>query len=387
MTCPHCHESARFVDYRPKTVQSLVGTFPLDRAYYHCRSCGAGAVPWDETLGLSRRALTPGAKELVCLAGAVDSFGEAAEVVLKKLAALHVSESTVERTSEAAGHDIGRRVAAGETFGAATPWSWHRDAQGVTCGYVSLDLTGLGMQGPEGAKAEGRMAAVAMVYNPTPEDRTRWANPATTRTPEFQARYVAGLDGQASLGEPLRKQAAQVGMDRAGRWIALSDAGAGVEDWLRVNFGRVDAVILDFYHASEHLGDLARALYPGDESARKEWLDPLCHRLKHEGGGVVLEALRSLPPDGRESVRKVRAEVEGYFENHAHRMDYPTYRSKGWAIGSGPIESACKTVIGKRMKNGGMRWGEDGADEMCHLRALFASGEQQWDAYWHPGRN
>ena len=45
MSCPHCHESARFVDYRPKTVQSLVGTFPLDRAYYHCRSCGTGHGP------------------------------------------------------------------------------------------------------------------------------------------------------------------------------------------------------------------------------------------------------------------------------------------------------------------------------------------------------
>ena len=67
--------------------------------------------------------------------------------------------------------------------------------------------------------------------------------------------------------------------------------------------------------------------------------------------------------------------------------DYPTYRAKGWAIGSGPIESACKTVIGKRMKNGGMRWSEDGGDEMCHLRALFASDENQWDAYWHPQPN
>ena len=102
---------------------------------------------------------------------------------------------------------------------------------------------------------------------------------------------------------------------------------------------------------------------------------------------MVLEELRSLPLDGREAVRKVHGEVVGYFENHVHRMDYPTYRAKGWAIGSGPIESACKTVIGKRMKNGGMRWGEDGADEMCHLRALFSSGEKQWDAYWHPSRN
>jgi hypothetical protein len=386
MTCPHCHESARFVDYRPKTVQSMVGTFPLARAYYHCRSCGAGTVPWDEILGLSRQALTPGAQELVCLAGAVDSFGEAAKVVLKKLAALHVSESTVERTSEAVGGDIGQRVAAGETFGASTPWPWHKDAEGKTCAYVSLDLTGLGMQGPDGAAAEGRMAAVGMVYNPVPEDPAQWAQPKG-RTPKFQARYVAGLEGQAALGEPLRRQAAQVGMDRAERWIALSDAGAGVEDWLRVNFGRADVVILDFYHVTEHLGDLGRALYPGDESTRKEWLDPWCHRLKHEGGQVVLEALRSLAPDGRESVRKVHGEVVGYFENHVHRMDYPTYRAKGWAIGSGPIESACKTVIGKRMKNGGMRWGEDGADEMCHLRALFASGEQQWDAYWYPTRN
>jgi hypothetical protein len=386
MSCPRCQESARFVGYRPKTVQSLVGSFPLDRAYYHCRSCGTGTVPRDETLGLPRQALTPGAREVVCIAGAVDSFGESADVVLKKLAGLRVSESTVERTSEAVGHDVGQRLAAGETFGAGALWPWHKDAEGKTCAYVSLDLTGLGMQGPGGAAAEGRMAAVGMIYNPVPEDPTRWSRPRVT-APRFQARYVAGLEGQASLAEPMRKQAAQVGMDQAQRWIALSDAGAGVEDLLRVNFGRVEAVILDFCHVSEHLGDLARVLYPGDESTRKEWLEPWCRRLKHEGGQVVLEALRSVPADGRESVRKVHGEVVGYFENHVHRMDYPTYQAKGWAIGSGPIESACKTVIGKRMKNGGMRWGEDGADGMCHLRALFASGEEQWDAYWHPSRN
>jgi len=364
-----------------------VGTFALERAYYHCRDCGKGTISWDQTLGLTRGALTPGARQAVAIAGAVDSFGEAADVVLKKLSGLRVSESTAERTCEAVGGEIGRRLGAGETFGAGRSWSWHKDAQGKTCGYVSLDLTGLGMQGPEGAAAEGRMAAVAMVYNPVPEDRSRWADPAATRTPQFQARYVAGLEGQAALGEPLRKQAAQVGMDHAERWIALSDAGAGVEDWLRVNFGRVDAVILDFYHAAEHLGDLARALHPNEEATRGDWIETWSHRLKHEGGQAVLKELRALPADGREAVRRVRAEVTGYFENHAHRMDYPAYRAKGWAIGSGPIESACKTVIGKRMKGGGMRWGEDGADEMCHLRALFVSGASQWDAYWHPVPN
>ncbi|HJT79259.1 MAG TPA: ISKra4 family transposase [Gemmataceae bacterium] len=386
MSCPHCQEAARFVDYRPKTVQSLVGTFSLKRAYYHCPSCGAGAIPWDEALGLSRQALTPGARELVCIAGAVDSFAEAADVVLRKLSGLRVSESTAERTSEATGDDIGQRLAAGETFGASQPWAWHKDAEGKTCAYVSLDLTGLGMQGPHGAAAEGRMAAVGMIYNPVPEDAGQWAQPQK-RAPQFQARYVAGLEGQASLAEPLRKQAAQVGMDQAQRWIALSDAGSGVEDFLRVNFGRVEAVIVDFYHVAEYLGELGRALYPSDESTRAEWIEQWCHRLKHEGGTVVLEALRALDLPGREAVRTVYDEVLTYFENQVHRMDYPTYQAKGWAIGSGPIEAACKTVIGKRMKGGGMRWGEDGADGMCHLRALFASGEKQWDAYWHPRRN
>jgi hypothetical protein len=63
-------------------------------------------------------------------------------------------------------------------------------------------------------------------------------------------------------------------------------------------------------------------------------------------------------------------------------MDYPSYRARGWLIGSGPVEAACKQVVGQRLKGSGMRWGEAGADAVCHLRALFRSEKGQWDAYW-----
>jgi hypothetical protein len=377
---------ARFVAYRPKTFASLVGTMCLERAYYHCGRCGAGTVPWDETLRLEHAALTPGATEVVSLAGAIDSFAEASAVVLRKMTGLRVSESTVERTSEAVGADIGRRLTEGETFGPQTPWAWHKDAEGQTCAYVSLDLTGIGQQGPGATAAEGRMAAVGMVYNPVPDDPACWARPAGPRPP-FRARYLATLDGQAALAEPLRRRAAQVGMDHAQRWIASCDAGAGLEDLLAANFGRLEAVILDFYHATEHLGDLARALYPSQEGSRLAWLEPWCARLKQEGGAVVLEALRAVSLPDRESVRQAHQEVIHYFEDQVHRMDYPSYLAKGWAIGSGPVEAACKTVIGQRLKGGGMRRGSDGADAMCHLRALFKTGDRQWDAYWHPSEN
>src|SRR3954471_10055028 len=114
-------------------------------------------------------------------------------------------------------------------------------------------------------------------------------------------------------------------MDRAERWVAISDGGAGLEDWLRVNFGRVDAVILDFYHASEHLGDLAKAWHGAGTEAAEVEHDEWSHRLKHEGGQPLLDELRARDCAARPSARTVWEETVTYFENQVHRMDYPRY--------------------------------------------------------------
>jgi hypothetical protein len=315
------------------------------------------------------------------VAGVVGSFAVAAEEVLPRLAGLTLSESTVQRATEAVGREVEGLLTAGRTFGADRPWAWHKDAEGRTCAYVSIDATGVPQRGPGGAADDARMATVAMVYNPVPEDRGRWAKPSGPRPP-CQARYLASLHGQARLGEPLRRQAAQVGMGAAQRWIGLSDGGSGLEDWLGTNFGRLDAVILDFYHASEYLRESAKAVHgAGTEAAQachREW----SHRLKHEGGRAMLDQLRGLIPPRSGPAREVWEATVTYFENQVHRMDYPAYRAKGWQIGSGPVESACKRVVGQRLKCAGMRWGEPGSNGVCSLRALFLSEKGQWDEYW-----
>jgi hypothetical protein len=348
---------------------TLLGQVRIERAYYHCRHCHAGHCPRDGGLGLSAADLSPGAEQAVTLAGTLGvSFAEAAVKVLPRLAGLRLAESTVERTTERIGEELGRRLADGETFGASRDWKWQADAEGKSCAYVSADLTGVAMQGEGGAAAEGRMAAVAMVYNPGPTG---------------QARYVAGLTGGlAALGEPLRRQAAQVGMDRVEHWIAISDGGAGIEDWLKENFPRVEAVILDFYHVAEHLSEWTKALYPTDPDAAATLAAEWCHRLKHEGGGVVLTALREVEVGRKPAAREAHRQLVVYFENQVHRMDYPHYREMGWQIGSGPVEAACKQVVNQRLKGSGMRWSEEGADAVCHLRALFRSELTQWDAFW-----
>lgn len=64
-------------------------------------------------------------------------------------------------------------------------------------------------------------------------------------------------------------------------------------------------------------------------------------------------------------------------------MDYPRYLHQGWQIGSGPVESAWKMVVGQRLKQAGMHWGERSTANVCYVRALLRSGSRQWNALWH----
>ena len=353
----------------------------VERAYYICQHCHHGHVPTDQLLHLTEREQTPAAEEVITLMGTLESFATAAEQAFPRLTGLRVSESTVERTTEAVGERLGEALAAGQTLGPTTSWQWHRDAQGKTCAYVACDATGLGMQGKRGSRADGRMANVAMIYNPIPDQANRWAVPkSSTRRPVFQARYLAGLDPMAEQLHQLRCVAGQVGMNQADQWIALSDGGAGLEDALRVEFPLVVAVILDFWHAAEHVHTFAKAWQPeAAPTCGEQW----CHLLKTQGGTALLVLLRSLSVSRRkETVKEAYRQLVGYVENQWHRMDYPTYQKKGWQIGSGPVEAACKGVIGHRLKGSGMRWSEAGAQALCHLRALLCSDDQAWDAFW-----
>lgn len=297
------------------------------------------------------------------------------------MAGLRLCESTVQRTTE----DVGARLAAllggGARFGPASCWDWHRDARGRRVAYVTVDATGTRQQGPGGAAAEGRMAYVAGVYNPPPLEELRPGGPV----PALQARYVAGLYPLAEVGPLLRRQAAHVGMEAADVWVALTDGGAGLEDFAQRNFNRADLVlILDFYHAASYLEKLAQALHPADESQAVAQAEQWCRLLKEEGGAVTLAVLRTWlwPARQAAALRAQREAVEAYFSHNLHRMEYPEYLAQGWHIGSGVVESACKTVVGQRLKGAGMRWGEDGAHALCHVRALYRSQKGQWEAYW-----
>jgi hypothetical protein len=331
---------------------------------------------------LTARSFTPATERLVCLAGTLsDGFEEAATKVLPEMVGLKVAETTVQRTTEAAGERVADHLHAGGTFAFPHHWHWHKDANGRTCAYIGIDLTGVRQQASNGGKAEGRMPYVAMIFNPVPElpADSPYQPPARAR---MQARYLSGLYDLDQLGLELRKQAGQVGMDKAELWIGLTDGGNGLEEFVRRNFPREPVLILDFWHASEYLTELGQTLYPSDEETRKRVVGDWCRTLKREGGARVLEILQALPTPCKPAVREKYDTTLNYFHNNVHRMDYPTYIANGWSIGSGAVESACKTIVGQRLKLAGMRWREYGTNTLCHLRALFKSESGQWQAFW-----
>ena len=242
------------------------------------------------------------------------------------------------------------------------PWTAAREA-GQPAAYVGLDAFSVPMQGPGAGKAEHRMLYTALLYTPGKE----------------HTRYLVDFELD-KLAEQVRSQARAVGVTQVSDLIAVTDGGNGLEEALQRHLADNLTTILDWYHAAEHVCAFAKVWHAHDD-VRQQWQDEAKGLLYEQGGEALLGHLRELPPNPSSEAQEALRLLIGYFENNRHRTDYPTYRRKGWDIGSGPTEAGCK-IIGERLKGSGMRWVEDGAATVAALRALYVSGGKLWDGFW-----
>jgi len=339
----------------------------VQRAYYYCGRCKQSFLPYDDVMGLVDE-ISPGLLPLVCLAGTLLPFADAAADVLKRFAGVRVSTSTVLRCTEGQGERLRAQLKEGrmvEPTQAEPKWTAPRET-GQPAAYVGLDAFSVPMQGAGASKAEHRMLYTALLYTPGKE----------------HTRYLVDFELN-DLAEQVRAQAAAVGVTAVSDLIAVTDGGNGLEEALQRNLADNLTTILDWYHAAEHLCDFAKVWHGRDDAARQHWQEQTKSILYEQGGEVLLEHLRTivLPPRTSAEVHEELRKLIGFFENNRHRTDYPTYRRNGWDIGSGPTEAGCK-IIGERLKGSGMRWVEEGAAAVAALRALYVSGGKLWDGFW-----
>ncbi len=154
--------------------------------------------------------------------------------------------------------------------------------------------------------------------------------------------------------------------------VVVGDGAPWIWGLAADHFGAERTEIVDYWHATEHVWNVARALYGDSTEQADSWAEAWCVDLLERGPEPWLAALRSAEPPDATAEEVLRIE-RGYFTTNAARMAYPTFRAHGLPIGSGAVESAAKHVVQVRMKRSGMRWSDAGGQAVLTLCAYRAS--------------
>jgi len=363
-------------------VQCLFGTFDLERDYYYHAGKQQGHYPADAALGLEV-GYTPALARLLCLEGADDASYQKAENHLLETGGIAVSARQIQRVVQRVGE-------------AAQAWQ-EREAQpggkAVPIMYLSGDATGVPMRpeelaGRAGQQEDGgaktRMAYLGCVF--TQHKQGDEGHPVR----DYESTtYVSSFAPIDEFGPCLRQEAIRRGLALASQVVLLIDGATGLANMGRLCFPTAIQIV-DFYHALEHAGQVLEALLGSKNHPEYKV------RLGRWAKQLLADKVKKLITQTRRECRgQAQAEaVEkalGYFVNNVERMQYGTFRQRGFFIGSGVVEAGCKTVIGSRCKQSGMFWGEPGAENILAFRCIQAS--RRLDEFWkdrlnaHAARN
>lgn len=347
-----CGGMARYVRDYEKRVISVHGERKIVRSYYHCGSCGKGSCPVDRTLGLDGGCTTIAVRAKIARLAALVPFGRCS-VELGHLCGIKVSPRTVERVAELVGSQIGNEAAQAEAHvlsGLAEEPELAPERL-----YVTVD----GAMAP--MRDGWRECKVGAVY----EASTNSNGDAVARDVE----HVGTFGNAEAIGDKLYALAFRRGVERCGDVVALGDGGRWIWKQAKDNFPNATQ-ILDFYHAAEHLSEVAKAWYGAQTPKADKWLEDRCGDFLEGRHETVMRSIRAWKPVEEQDI-KTKQDNLGYFKRNRERMRYDEYRAKQMHIGSGIAESSCKCLVQARLKQSGMRWTQTGAESMLQLRRLW----------------
>jgi hypothetical protein len=362
---------AEFVGYRARTIQTVLGSVELRRAYYHCGACGRGVVPRDDELGVTGVSLSPGLRKMTARVGAAAPFAQAADL-LAELAGIRLNPKRIERSAENDGAAAAARIAAESTAIARGRVSPLPPAVLPDKLYIAIDGTGVPMvpaattgragKAPDG-RARTREVKLAALFTQTKID----TDGRPVRDPDSTS-YLASFAPAAEFATQVHAEARRRGADHIRQLVVLGDGAAWI--WNLATAILPEATpIVDLYHAREHLHALADQLAPVLGEAHHDWLTARLDDLDAGDIETLVTQTERLHPQQPDHIVKALA----YFKTNAHRMRYAYFRANGLFVGSGVVEAGCKSIVGQRLKLSGMRWNIPGATGILTLRCHQAS--------------
>jgi hypothetical protein len=192
---------------------------------------------------------------------------------------------------------------------------------------------------------------------------------------------VAWQGEPLEFGRRVQVEAQRQGLGKTQNVYVVADGGVWIWNVQRDRFQEATGV-LDFYHASQHLWTVGRALYPDDESHARAWVEPRLTQLRHGQENRVLQTLTDLPAWCEQRDKTVPPEVKReteYFHNHQDHIHYQAVEARGCPVGSGAMESFCAQLQG-RFKRCGQFWSQSGLGDLLALE--IARRNFDWDCLW-----
>jgi hypothetical protein len=140
--------------------------------------------------------------------------------------------------------------------------------------------------------------------------------------------------------------------------------------------------VLDIFHVLEHLGKAALCFYDEGSPQAREFVTERLRMLLQGKAGRMIGGLKQMLSKHELSGAKKHCleQVIGYLERNRKTMRYEICLTKGYPIGSGVIEGACRNLINDRLELTGMSWTLQGAESVTRLRAVHIN--KDWDAFW-----
>lgn len=366
----------RFKQVTPKTWLTPFGRMVVRRRYYQPDRGGEGLAMIDMRCGMVDCFMTADVEEMAAFSAAMLIPAEAKSLLAKALPE-GPSTKAISRVVKNTGGFFEEHAKEVEAkIAESAPLSADGDI-------LAVSWDGVMVATREESSTAWREAGVATVsiYRPPDPD-----SPEPTRT---DVRYFARMpeSGMKTLIEQVERQVRTVRMNRTFReFVVLCDGKESIWNTAASSAElRPATFILDFYHASSYLANVAAAIY-GQGTARAEtWHRRWCDKLQLEDEAVshliraITRAMHGLR-EGTERYDVLRRAVDFLRENR-ERMRYAEFLRRGLPIGSGPVEAGCKTIATARLKRSGMRWSHEGGQNVLNLRCHLKSN--RWDQAWH----
>lgn len=386
-----------------RSTLSCVGRVELRRRRFELPG-GTTDVAVDDLVDVAGAGVSLAAREMCCRV-AVDSgsFARAA-ANLHRLAGLSLSDEKLRQVVEAEGRAVlawqeGGQLEldfdAGAWLTTETP-----DGSATSRAYVGIDgfLLPMVTDAEAGRRHDAAAARRKILKRRRGVRRPRLKRRRLKRRPGADQRYKelklvtiydqdktrrlarATRGGVAKAGRMLRQMAGDVRLRRAGQVACVADGAEWIARLADESLPRDATVVLDYYHASQHVHQARRAVFGEPAPGGLAWAERVLEQLR---AGPFDEAWQTLA-ETRARVRargKRRAldDLMRYLGERRAKVDYARFRAAGLDIGSGPTESMCKS-LSRRMKGVGMRWTAANAESMVALEALHQS--DLWSTYW-----